>query len=147
MEAKDLSKLITTYNSRKEEIFDHCADLLVSKVRNELEELYNRGAWARMVGVTQLGISLRRLSDTLQEFEFDILSGYLMKFGQTIHDEFSFPTFQEFIENEEYDGFELYAFQCEDILQIKPFYEALKRKGFECYVDTGDYQLVVAFNI
>lgn len=148
MEAKDLLQLITTYNSHKEEIFNHCADMFVSKIRNELEAIYNRGDWARMVDVTQLGISLINLSDNFQKFEFhDILSGYLMKFGQSMQDEFHFQTFQEFIEDENYKEFELYNFQCEEILQIQPFYEALKRKGFECYVDTGNYQLVVALNI
>lgn len=147
MKAKDLLELINTYNLRKEEIFDHCADLFISKVRNELEEIYNRGDWTRMVDVTQLGISLIRLSDNFQRLEFDILSGYPMKFGQTMHDEFGFPTFQEFIESKGYEKYELNGFQCEDILLIKPFYEALKRKGFECYVDTGNYQLVVALNI
>lgn len=148
MEAKDLLQLITEYNSRKEEIFDRCADMFVSKVRNELEGIYNRGDWTRMVDVTQLGISVENLSDNFQKFEFhDILLGYLMKFGETIQDEFHLQTFQEFIENEDYKEFDLYSFQNEEILQIQPFYEALKRKGFECYVDTGNYQLVVALNI
>lgn len=147
MDANDLLRLINTYNSRTEELFDHCADLFISQARNELEEIYNHGDWTRMVDITQLGISLTRLSDNFQKFEFDISSGYHMKFGQNMHDEFGFPTFQEFIESNGYEGFELNGFQCEDILQIQPFYKALKRKGFECYVDTGNYRLVVALNI
>lgn len=147
MEAKDLSELINTYNSCKKELFDHCADLFISKVRNELEEIYNHGDWTRMVDITQLGISLTRLSENFQEFEFDILSGYPMRFGETIHNEFGFRTFQKFIKSKEYEDFELNGFQGKDILQIKPFYKALKRKGLECYVDMENRQLVVALNI
>lgn len=104
-----------------------------------------------MVDITQLGIVLENLSDNFQKFEFDILSGYPMKFGKNIQAEYGLLTFQEFVETEAYKKFVLYKF--ENILQVKPFYEALKRKGFECYVDKDNCkdqdtcQLVVALNI
>lgn len=146
MQAKNLAEIIKSYNSHKDDIFDHCVDLFISQVQNSIEEIYNNGNWTLMVDVTQLGISLKNMSRDFRGFEFDILSGYLMRFGSTVHDEFGFPTFQEFIDSKGYEGFELYCFQSEDILQIKPFYEALKRKGFECYVDEDD-RLVVTLDI
>ena len=42
---------------------------------------------------------------------------------------------------------ELYGFHDEDILQIQPLYEALRKKGFECYVDKENYQLIIALDI
>ena len=42
--------------------------------------------------------------------------------------------------------------KCADIfisqaLQIQPLYEALRKKGFECYVDKENYQLIIALDI
>ena len=145
MEAKDLLELINTYNSRKEELFDHCAELFISKVRNELEEIYNRGEWIKMVDISQLVIPIEELSENFQKFEFNILLGFPMRFGQTFHDWSGFPTFEEFIESKEYQNLNLYGFESD--LQVKPFCEALKRKGFECYVDVDNCIIVVTLNI
>ena len=62
MHAKDLVSQIKEYNSHEAEIFDHSADLLLSNIRNNLEDIYNSGQWSMMIGVTQLGIALDRKS-------------------------------------------------------------------------------------
>ena len=77
MHAKDLVSQIKEYNSHEAEIFDHSADLLLSNIRNNLEDIYNSGQWSMMIGVTQLGIALRKVSRDFKTFEIGILTPIL----------------------------------------------------------------------
>ena len=73
MHAKDLVNQIKGYNSHETEIFDLSADLLLADIRNKLEDIYNSGQWSMMIGVTQLGIALRKVSHDFKTFEIGIL--------------------------------------------------------------------------
>ena len=145
MEAKDLLELINTYNSRKKELFDHCAELFISKVRNELEEIYNQGNWTRMLDITQLVISITELSKNFQEINYHIHLESPTRFDRPFHEWSGFLTFDEFIKSKKYKNLNLYDFK--SIKQIKPFCKALKRKGLEYYVDVYSCIIVVVLNI
>lgn len=148
MEAKDLVELIKHYNSQKEELFKRSADLLLSEIRNELEAIYNRGEWAQMVDVTQLGIPVRKISKDFQKFEIDIIGGgYLMHFGETLPESFEIPTLQELIDQDDLWGKAINGFRDGDIRQLEPLGKALKEKGIECYADYEDGNLVVAIDV
>lgn len=148
MNAKDLVDQIDVYNSHETEIFDHCADLLLTTVRNELDDIYNRGQWSMMIGVTQLGIALRKVSPDFRTFEVGILDAYPMHFGQTFHKEFpEFPLYGTFVDSGKYKNEEICGFQCEDIKLLIPLVISLKYKGIEVYVDAENNQLVLTLDI
>jgi len=147
MKVKDLLDVINQYNSERENLFNRSADLLLMGIRNELEAIHNRGAWAEMVDVNQFGISIRKLSSDFQEFEFDISGGYLMRFGENLRDTYEMITLQEFIDRGNFQGEELNGFQGGDIRKLEPFGKALEAKGIECYADIENGQLVVAINV
>lgn len=147
MQKKDLLELIKGYNSKKKDLFDRSADLLLTEIRNGLEAIYNQGAWAQMVDVNQIGIPIRKMSQDFQKFEIDILGGYLMRFGETMHETYEMVTLQEFIEQDDFVGKELNGFTDQDILQLEPFGKALERKGIGCYADYDNGQLVIAIDV
>lgn len=147
MQIKDLLDVIGKNNSKKPEIFNHSADLLMIGIRNSLEGIYEAGAWGQMVDVTQFGIPIRKISSDFRKFEFDIVGGYLMRWGQTLHKTYEMPTMQEYVDQEDFVGEEINGFYNQDILQLIPLYEALKGKGIECYVDRDNAQLVVAIDV
>lgn len=148
MQVKDLLDLISNYNSEKSELFNRSADLLLSGVRNELEDIYHRGGWAEMVDVTQIGVSIRKISQDFQKFTIDILGGYLLRFGKTLKEDYNMLTLPEFIENAKEIGVqELSGFGGEDIRLLLPLYKALKEKGVECYADPDNGQLVAAIDV
>lgn len=144
MHTKDLLALIRNYNSQKDELFYKSSDILLSGIRNELEAIYNRGSWAQMVDVTQFGISIKKISSDFQQFDFDITGGYLMRFGETLCKDYEFITMQEFFDAGDFAGQEICGFTNNDILQLKPFCQALEAKGAECYADPENGQLVLA---
>ena len=148
MNAKTLQEIIREYNSHEEEIFDNATDIFISKVRNELERMYRDQEWSAMIGVSELGIFITEISDDFKDVEFRILPFVSGRNGKEYEDEFSDDsTFTEYFENKEYIGDELYNFQDEEILALKPYCESLERKGFGCYVDNGDKMLVVTLKI
>lgn len=149
MNTNDLVAQINGYNSHENEIFDHCADLLLSTIRNDLDDIYNGGQWSRMIGVTQLGIALRSVSPDFKTFKIGILDAYPMHFGQKFHDEFpDFPLYGTFVDSGKYINEEICGFQCEDILLLMPLVISLRYKGFkEVYVDAENSQLVLVLDI
>lgn len=147
MQVKDLLDVINGYNSKKDDIFDRSADILLTGIRNELDAIYHRGEWAQMVDVTQFGIIIRKISMNFKEFEFDISDGYLMRFGETLSETYEMITLQEFIDIGEFHGEEINGFQDVSIRQLEPFGKALKEKGIECFADTDNGCLVVAINV
>lgn len=147
MTAEDILDDINKYNSNKVKLFNDCADQFISLVRSELSEIYSKGLWTQMVSVSQLGIVIKSMSPDFHSFKIDILSGFKMYDGHQICEDLELPTFKEFIESGTYKHSEINDFQNEDIIQIVPFYAALKRKGFEMIVDEPNYQLIVALDI
>lgn len=147
MQKKDLLDLINSYNSKRDEIFARSADILLAEIRNELEGIYNRGEWGQMTAVTQFGIPIRKISKDFQHFEIDITGGFLMRFGETLHETYEMLTLEEFISSGNFKGEELNGFQDEDIRQLEPFGKALKAKGIECYADNDNGTLVVAIDV
>jgi len=145
MNATNLLTLIREYNSHKEEIFDKNTDLFISQVHQQLTDLYNEGSWALMSSVTQLGVSLQKISKDFCTFEFDVPMGYLMSFGETVDK--MFPAFQQFLRDKDLNCTELCGFQGNEIRQLEPFCETLTKKGFGCYVDEDNYQLVITVDI
>ena len=145
MNANVLLDKIREYNSHEEDIFNYCADLFISLVQNQLEEIHKKREWAKMVGCTQLGIAVHKCRNDFNDFEFEL--SYLMRNSQNIHDEYHLPTFHEFLENKSYEGSELCGYIDEDILHLKPFCEALERKGFGCLVDDDECELIVTLDI
>ena len=144
MHANNLLDTIKEYNSHEKDIFDSCADSFISLVRQQLEEIYNKKEWAKMIGCTQLGIAVHKCTNDFKEIEFSL--SYLMR-KQNINDEYGIPTFSEFIDEEAYKGNELCGFMDEDILHLKPFCEALERKGFACLADDDECELIVTLDI
>ena len=148
MNAKTLQEIIREYNSHEEEIFDNATDIFISKVRNELERMYRDQEWSAMIEVSELGIFITEISDDFKDVEFRILPFVSGRNGKAYQDEFSDDsTFTEYLENKGYIGDELYNFQDEEILALKPYCESMERKGFGCYVDKGDKMLVVTLKI
>lgn len=147
MDSKDLQTLIKVYNSHEDDIFDKCTDLFILKVRNELERMYKNDEWGKMTQVSDLGIYISKMCHDFKNFEFKILPFASGRNGKTISDVYGYMTFSYYIKYEEYKGSELCTFEDDDILAMKPFCEFLERKGFGCYVDTGDHELVVTLKI
>lgn len=150
MNVNDVLELVNLYNSRKDDIFDHCADLFIIAVRNELEAIYNKGHWAAMVDYTQIGISVTSINKTFQEFSIEILNAWNLRFNESMEEYDTVPRYNDFIKDEKnlesYDN-EILGFQGKEILLLKPFCEALERKGFKCYLDLDNYNLVVTFDV
>ena len=71
MHAKDLVSQIKEYNSHEAEIFDHSADLLLSNIRNNLEDIYNSGQWSMMIGSRSLGLLSERLAATSRHLRLE----------------------------------------------------------------------------
>lgn len=147
MDANNLVTLIRDYNSHKGEIFEQSTNLFTSQVQQQLTDLYNEGNWTLLVNVTQLGISLQKIRRDFRDFDFDVSMGYLMTFGKTIQEEYSFPTFQQFLLDDNYEDAELCNFQGSDIRLLEPFCNALTQKGFGCYVDQDNCQLVITIDV
>ncbi len=148
MHAKELVSQIKEYNSHEAEIFDHSADLLLSNIRNNLEDIYNSGQWSMMIGVTQLGIALRKVSRDFKTFEIGILDAYPMHFGHTFHGDYpEIPSYRKFIDSGDYKNEEILGFQGEEIELLTPFLRALSYKGIGAYVDLDNDQLVFPLNI
>lgn len=84
---------------------------------------------------------------SFQRFGINLTRCIGIRNGKDFQDEHDYPTFTEYIENEDYFGDELCNLQDEEILILKPYCKSLERKGFGCYVDTGDHELVVTLKI
>lgn len=150
MDVNDVLKLVNMYNSQKEEIFDHCADLFIATVRNELEAIYNRGDWAGMIDYTQIGVTITSINKSFREFSINIFNSWNLKSNENMEDFDDVPAYNDFIKNNERlksDEDEIAGFQGKDILSLKPFCEALERKGFKCYADPANWSLIVAFDV
>ena len=147
MNAKTLQDVIREYNSHEEEIFDNATDIFISKVRDEFEKMYRNQEWVKMIGVSELGIFITVVSDDFKTVRFRILPFVSGRNGKDFQDGHDYPTFTEYIENEDYFGDELCNLEDEEILILKPYCKSLERKGFGCYVDTGDHELVVTLKI
>lgn len=148
MHAKTLQEIIREYNSHNEEILDSATDIFISEVRNELERMYRDQKWPMMIGVSELGIYITELSEDFKTVKIEISPFISGRNGKSYNDEYpNDPTFTEYLENKEYLGDELYNFQGEEILALKPYCDSLKRKGFGCYVDTDYKELIVTLKI
>lgn len=148
MDAKTLQDIIREYNSHEEEIFDNATDIFISEVRNEFEKMYRNQEWTKMIGVSELGIFITGISDDFKTVEFRISPYTSGRNGKEYQEEYyNDPTFTEYLERKEYVCDELFNFQDEEILVLKPYCESLERKGFGCYVDTGNKELVVTLKV
>lgn len=148
MDVKNLQNVIREYNSHQEEIFDKATDIFISKVQSEFDRMYKNQEWAKMTGVTELGIFITKLSNDFKTVEFRISPYTSGRNGKSYEEEYDEDLpFTEYFEMKRYIGDELSGFQEEDILALKPYCESLKRKGFGCYVDEGSKELVVTIKI
>lgn len=148
MNVNDVLELVNLYNSKKDDIFDHCADLFIIAVRNELEAIYNKGHWAAMVGYTQFGIIVNSINPTFQEFSIMIPHAWNLRFNESMEEYDAVTRYKDFIKDEKnLESYEILGFQGKEILLLKPFCEALERKGFKCYLDLDDSFFVVAFDV
>ena len=148
MTANDLRTLVKDYNSREEEIFDDVAENFVQQLRNELEKIMKEGKWASFVGCTTIGVSVTVINPLFLAFKLNVLGSWSLHHGKSYTKDYELVPFDRFIEEKNLkDVSEISGFQDEDIILLKPFVKALQRKGFECYVDEDNYQMVVAFDI
>ncbi len=146
MNVQDLVELVGNYNAKKNEIFDQCAEKFLTATRDAMQSVYNNGGWAELVEVDQFGISVRKISKNFQTFELDV-TGYPKRHGETLSETIELKTMKEFFDAEEFDGKEINGFQDNDIILLKPFCEALERKGLESYAAPDNCQIVVAFTL
>lgn len=147
VDANTFRNLFCENNAHREEIYDHQADRFLGQVHRELVERYDRGEWVAFTECTQLGISLY---ETNRQFDNFIYSFGWILVEETLAEKHGMPTFEEFFSKVDYEkeSYECCGFQDEEINYfLKPFVEALQRKGFDVYFDEENRGLVVAFNI
>lgn len=147
MNANTLRNLFSEYNAHKEEIYDKRVDSFIGQVRQELAEIYEQGTWITFAECTQLGISLYNMNRSFKKFQYSF--GWVLV-RETLKEDYEKPTFEEFFSNVDWDKdhYECCGFQDKEIIHLlKPFVEALQRKGFDVYFDEGNECLIVAFNI
>lgn len=158
MHASDLVKVCEEFNSHEEEIFDKCADSLILLIKTELEKIYENNQWMPMVTVSKLGIAVDDINYTfsnlrLKNFKLKIENAWLFHLDDTPDDYDDLINFDELIKDKTYDeleetfDYEICGFSSKDILCLKPFCDALKRKGFTCYFNEISDNLLVVFNI
>lgn len=149
MDVNVLRDLFSEYNAHKEEILDKAADRFISKVRKDLEERYDSDRWAEFIGCTQLGISIEEIDKSFKDFKYHF--GWILK-GETLAQDYEMHIFNTFFFGCQMGSIrkkcECSGYQGKEIeTTLKPFVDALQRKGFEAYYDEGNQNLIVAFNI
>ena len=148
MDVRDLRALVTSYNSKEVEIFDGIADKLVHQIRNNLEEIMDSGNWAHMIGFSTFGVVIDNIGRTFQEFKIQVSGGWNLTQYENLDDYDELIEFNKFMEKNDWMEIdEVSGFQGGNISQLRPFVNALMRKGFTCYVDTANYNLVVVFTV
>lgn len=148
MDVKDLRSLVKSYNSEEGVIFDEVAEHFVHQVRNELEAIKDKGNWANMVRFTTIGITIQGIGDAFKGFRTRIEKEWNLTDYESFDDFDDIVEFNKFMERPDWMKFdEISGFQGEQIIKLRPFVDALMRKGFVCYVDTANYQLIASFTV
>ena len=151
MHASDLVKVFEEFSIHEEELFDKCTDKLILLIKSELEKIYANNGWLAMVSASKLGVYVDQIKDAFSDFELGLFWSFYFDETPEMHDEF--VNFDEFIKDKTFDKLEgpfyteISNFHGGDILALKPFCDALKRKGFTCYFNNYDGRFFIVFSI
>ena len=148
MNANDFRTLIKNYQTTESDVFDKVTDNFLLEVKKELEDAFSR-KHTEFFGCSGFCISITLINPCFMAFKFGITS-WTLYHGKTLSKDYDLYTFDEFIQktnlnkdNDSVRSLEIAGFQAEDIILLKPFVDALKRKGFECFADPDNQELIV----
>lgn len=148
MNVKDLRALVKSYNSEEGEIFDGIAEQFVRQVRNDLEAIKDKGNWADMVRYTTIGVTIESIGYAFKSFRTQVEKGWNLTEYESFEGFDDLVEFNKFMEDPDWVKFdEISGYQGEQIIKLRPFVDALMRKGFTCYVDTANNNLIAAFTV
>lgn len=167
MNSQDLLNLVTKYNSKRDEILDRCTDILIRQFYDEIELIYTKGEWAKMLQVSAIGYTVASITDDFTSFNkaknehhqefikknnagiswlfYDYADsvdeteemGTLIRYKKAIDEEIW--NYKHIFEIFEFDNYELY--------KLNDFVEKLEEKGFRCFVNTFNETLMVVLDI
>ncbi len=152
MNAENIRSIIKNYISTEDEVFTQIADDFLLKVKTELVSKIAEGTAITLFGSNGFCISVSSINSNFSSFKF-VLMSWTLQHGKTLHD-YDLITYEQYIEKTNLKALppatrepELAGFQNEDILLLKPFVKALQKKGFECYADPDNFELIVTCDI
>lgn len=147
MNAENIRSIIKNYISTEDEVFTQIADDFLLKVKTELVSKIAEGTAITLFGSNGFCISVSSINSNFSSFKF-VLMSWALQHGKTLRD-YDLITYDQYIEKTDLKARnpELAGFQNEDILLLKPFVKALQKKGFECYADPDNFELIVTCDI
>lgn len=147
MNANDFRTIIKGYHAQEKDVFDKVADNLLSEVKQDLEKSIVDGTARSYFGITKFAFSLSSIQTNFFSFKFTV-GNWNLHHKKDYCEDYELLTFDRFIVEKDLNEVnEIAGFQDQDILLLKPLVEALQRRGFECYVDEENYELIVACDI
>ena len=149
MNANDLSKLIQTKNNEMEQVLDPRVDKFVEQFSNAISDTYANGKAYKFAGCSRVGIIIEDVDlDELNTIEF-IVDEWILAGGDIFDDTYDMVSYWDFIKEpmDKWSITEVSNHYNAEIYDMRYLVTEFEKRGFVCYVDTGNGKLIVVFEI